>query len=339
MMTVLNTSLVGNLILARLLTAGKRPLSPAKLREDLSRLFPHPPIGEQWQGHLEELTQAGMITMKPLRLTESGRSEALAFLGLEALPPRTDWRALQRGYLVAKALGLDSEAKTLREKIQDEEGLAAYLLRSRYDVPLSGTATLKKVLEALACKQICIAVGIPPETTLVATRNGVLSRLINSPERLTWEKLQKEVPGHTTGTRLSGRNSLHEAVLKGWLERSTNSNPQERISIEESAREDFDLATFAVTVRAGALRCPSGRFGDNKVFISHVWSCLREETPFRHFDLESFKENLLKAHLAGLLQLERADLVQAMEPADVRESEIAYLNATFHFVLVERDRP
>jgi hypothetical protein len=34
----------------------------------------------------------------------------------------------------------------------------------------------------------------------------------------------------------------------------------------------------------------------------------------------------------------RADLVQAMDPQLVAESEIVYLNASFHFVLIEGDQ-
>ncbi len=40
------------------------------------------------------------------------------------------------------------------------------------------------------------------------------------------------------------------------------------------------------------------------------------------------------ANNARLLDLSRADLVQAMDPDDVRLSEVNYLNATFHFVRI-----
>jgi hypothetical protein len=50
-------------------------------------------------------------------------------------------------------------------------------------------------------------------------------------------------------------------------------------------------------------------------------------------------ERLVEANHAGLLHLSRADLVQAMDPADVRESEASYLGAPFHFIRIEEDRP
>ena len=90
---------------------------------------------------------------------------------------------------------------------------------------------------------------------------------------------------------------------------------------------------------AAARHCPTGWFGDNKVFVSHVWRQLHEEPGVPPLDLPAFKQRLVEANQAGLLTLSRADLVQVMDPADVRDSEIQYLNATFHFLLVERNRP
>lgn len=48
--------------------------------------------------------------------------------------------------------------------------------------------------------------------------------------------------------------------------------------------------------------------------------------------LDAFKRQLLSAHKAGLLVLARADLVAAMNPRDVAESETAHLEARYHFV-------
>src|SRR5205814_1644503 len=103
------------------------------------------------------------------------------------------------------------------------------------------------------------------------------------------------------------------------------------------AAEDFDREAFANTVTAAARTCPTGRFGGNKVFISHVWRQLADEPRFAPLGLDGFKQKLVEANRGNLLTLSRADLVQVMDPADVRESETAYLNAVFHFVLVEKE--
>ncbi len=52
--------------------------------------------------------------------------------------------------------------------------------------------------------------------------------------------------------------------------------------------------------------------------------------------LDDFKKKLLEANRRGLLTLMRADLVGAMDPAEVAQSEINDRGATFHFVSSNR---
>jgi hypothetical protein len=104
--------------------------------------------------------------------------------------------------------------------------------------------------------------------------------------------------------------------------------------------EPFDLAAFAATVRALAgTSPPQDRFHDNKVYIAALWRESQREPNFPRLALPEFKQRLVEANSQGLLHLSRADLVQAMDPQLVADSETAYLNATFHFVLLEGDRP
>ena len=91
---------------------------------------------------------------------------------------------------------------------------------------------------------------------------------------------------------------------------------------------------MAERVKAAARDCPTGRYGDHKVFIAHVWDRLRADPDFAGMDLDGFKRALAEANNLRLLDLSRADLVQAMDPEDVRRSEVHYLNATFHFVRI-----
>ena len=89
----------------------------------------------------------------------------------------------------------------------------------------------------------------------------------------------------------------------------------------------------------GAARtAKTGWFGDNKVFISHVWRALGEPNAWASHDgpdlLADFKARLVEAHQARLLSLSRADLVEAMPREDVAASETRYRRATFHFVRV-----
>ena len=96
----------------------------------------------------------------------------------------------------------------------------------------------------------------------------------------------------------------------------------------------LDLPSFAEQVKSAARTCPTGRFGDNKVFIVHVWRALQVVPPFKSMELATFKEQLAAANNARLLDLSRADLVQAMNPDDIRQSELQYFNATFHFIRI-----
>jgi hypothetical protein len=75
-----------------------------------------------------------------------------------------------------------------------------------------------------------------------------------------------------------------------------------------------------------------GRFG-RKVFISALWRQLRTHPQFKGVTLEQFKRNLYLAHKEQLLTLARADLVAAMDPSEVAESEYDAGGARFNFVV------
>ncbi len=94
----------------------------------------------------------------------------------------------------------------------------------------------------------------------------------------------------------------------------------------------FDLAQFARLVRNTAATSREGRFGDRKVFISALWRQLRDHPICARMDLALFKAHLVDANRADLLALHRADLVAAMDPAEVEASQTHYGTATFHFV-------
>jgi len=107
---------------------------------------------------------------------------------------------------------------------------------------------------------------------------------------------------------------------------------------EPTPPEPFDLPTFAATVRALAANSShQDRFHDNKVFIAALWRASQQEPNFPRISLPEFKQRLVEANSHNLLHLSRADLVSAMDPQLVAESETAHLNATFHFVLLEAD--
>jgi hypothetical protein len=107
--------------------------------------------------------------------------------------------------------------------------------------------------------------------------------------------------------------------------------------------DDVDLPSFASMVYALAADVEPdpnpdgrarGRFGDRKVFIAALRRALRA-TQYANLPHTAIDELLFRAHREQLLVLARADLVSAMDPDELRDSEIVVDGARFHFVIVE----
>jgi hypothetical protein len=188
-------------------------------------------------------------------------------------------------------------------------------------------------MEALVCQTL----RHPGETSLEGLMQTVLSRVIHSDDRLTKKELMTQLPRVAADAKDSKPDTLRASVIREWL---SGSRPESRPTPEPEPAAEFDLPAFAETVKALARTSPpEDRFGDNKVFIAAVWRASQREAGFPRMSLPEFKGRLVEANREGRLRLSRADLVQAMDPNRVAESETHYLNATFHFVLVEGDRP
>ena len=138
----------------------------------------------------------------------------------------------------------------------------------------------------------------------------------------------------TVGTEAAPLNikELRDEVVRRWLDHGLGGAAAPAVPSPFSA---LDLAEFADHVQATARACKTGRYGDNKVFIVHVWRALQNDPAFHGGDFPAFKGRLAEANNARLLNLARADLVQAMDPEDVHLSEVAYMNASFHFIRID----
>jgi hypothetical protein len=116
-----------------------------------------------------------------------------------------------------------------------------------------------------------------------------------------------------------------------------------RRSSRKAQDVNIDLRHFADTVLGVAQAVEEnptadgrarGRFG-RKVFIAAIRRGLKQ-TGYWRLTRARIDELLVDANRDGLLQLTRADLVGAMDPAEVRVSEIKSLGSTFHFVVADR---
>lgn len=139
--------------------------------------------------------------------------------------------------------------------------------------------------------------------------------------------------GKAVGARKSGSTEMRHALLRQWVaermaQAADTAGPQGKPDSIEVVQEP----EFTARVLAAAQACDTGWFGDNKVFISHVWRRLKQAGWPDAADEQEFKRRLVEAHQALRLRLSRADLVEAMNPADVAGSATHHLGETFHFI-------
>lgn len=106
--------------------------------------------------------------------------------------------------------------------------------------------------------------------------------------------------------------------------------------------DEIDIETFARTVREIARTIPAertrdglahGRFGSRKVFLAALRRQLGADPRFARMPRTAIDDLLVGANRAGLLELGRADLVAAMDPVEVRDSEINTPIARYHFLI------
>jgi len=89
----------------------------------------------------------------------------------------------------------------------------------------------------------------------------------------------------------------------------------------------------AIQAETGPDGRPRGRFGPEKVFIAAIWRRVRHDPRLAGMTERDFKRLLIQANRESALDLARADLVGAMDPTEVAQSEVSHMGATFHFVL------
>ncbi len=316
-----------SLVLARLLVPGKRGLTRAELKKNLEPFFQHrqtpTAFDDMLTGALAALDSAGLISAKPLALKDEGRKRALEFLGIDTLPARLNWKGVKDSFLLARALDLKDRTPETRKRLTTADGLRAALLSKSHALAGGEVPTLPRALQALAWKQLGV------ESSEPFTVHAVLARVLGIDGKPDRKKIGELLPAKAVTARNTKPDELRLAAIRRWLD---GAGPP----LADPARSDsaFNLAGFAEAVSEAARSAPTGRFGEHKVFISHVWRWLQEQRAFPTMDEAQFKTRLVEANRAGLLALSRADLVEAMDPEDVRTSETAYLNATFHFVQV-----
>ncbi len=294
---------IENLILVRLLASNNDYTSVSEIRKALGNFFPATwqdrEIKMQIEESLNNLELKAAISRNQRKssiITDSGSQQALFFLNIKELPIKMDWKKLKSLYLPALVLNL---TLTSDSEINwfSKDGFYSATLKKIYALPLNHTQkpTLKKAVESLLIKPL--------------------------------------------GLSKTGIGAMKTAVIRQWLEEEVlahNDKKAEAIEVTELAAEqvnEFDSKQFIQDVLDTAGECETGWFGDNKVFISHVWQDFSQKHPEYNLDEKTFKKYLVDSDRSVL---SRADLVSVMNPKYVAESETHYLDAIFHFIRVER---
>jgi hypothetical protein len=356
MNTQTSATTLGDLCLVRLLAAPGKRSSRFLLRRSLYPLFRDRLRPDEWKRAFDEafarLESDGLVTQRPLGLTEAGRTAAVAFLGVDALPADLSWKEIRNRYVVPLALGVPAS-----DRLADADGLRVQILRHKYDLPRTDDNSFAAVVNALVWRELGFESG--PELTLNALRARVLGRLLDAPAAATLRELKQRLPAHAVQAKGGGVEQLREALLHGWLDGAARDlapetkpsqpadvppppepEPEKGVTITPPPRgvEPLPLAEFAERVQQVAEECESGRYGDDKVFISHVWDRFHREAEYPGLTFETFKECLCQANRQGLLSLSQAEVPESVGLGDVQASEAWYDGRTpFHFIKVQRE--
>ena len=343
---------ISELILVRLLTAGDKGELGSKVRKDLEPLLSDrwtgPDLAAQVDRAIDDLESAGLVAGRPgkskraaprIALTDAGRRRSLEALGVAELRPRTTWASLRKTYLPAKALGLPASGEAAFKAMSSDPVFRAILLKRQYGLPTAEVPKLDDAIDALAWKLIGFE-GVTRRFDIKAVKTALLNRELGDGRAADFKKAAGRLVAHRAGARRDDGKELRDAVLRDWIAREVPGEseppaPQAEVHVPEPvAPTTLAPSELAERVKAAARDCPTGRYGDHKVFIAHVWDCLRTEPGFVAMDLDAFKRALAEANNLRLIDLARADLIQAMDPDEVRRSEVQYLGATFHFIRI-----
>lgn len=272
-------------------------------------------------------------------LTKSGNQAALTALGAESEPADTTWQSVKKLYLFARALDVPPPAT-----LPTPQARSAAVLSRHHRLGIGAEPTLTQVKHALAWRAIGGEPGKP--FTAEAAMAVLLNRMLGTKKAVPVNEALGRLAAKAAGASRAGAEEIEKSILSRWIqgvevvpavasqEHAASAAlvaPPEKVTPRLALPAGDDA--FALRAVAAARASKTGRFGDNKVFISHVLRQLASEG-FAVDDTDAVKARLVAAHQSGFLSLSRADLVEAMAPEDVDTSETRYRRATFHFVRI-----
>jgi hypothetical protein len=341
--------LVDQLVLARLLVAGEKGATTSELKKTLDPLLGHrfagAALAERLAQALVRLESAGLAHRTRKGKTErgtrtpEGQRRALEFLGLDHLPPVVKWDPIKKAYLAARALGLPAPKDKTVKHLSGDPGFKAALLKAQFDLPLDDYPTFDQALDALAWKLLGFEAAPGAKFNVKTVKAALVRRELEGSTRVDPKgdpkKEATKLLARKVGARQSAKDELRLAALRHWIDGASATPTTAPASAPAPAPViPLDLDTFARRVLEAARSSPTGQFGDDKVFVVHVFRTLSSDPVFATMGLDGFKQRLAEANNARRLDLSRANMVEAMDPNDVELSKVSYLGAEFHFICI-----
>jgi hypothetical protein len=313
------------LILARLSVTGRSRLSDAQVSRSLQPILARRLTPNEWRESysraISSLRQAAQIEPERLVLTAAGSDRLKAALGLRSAPKARDWREFRSRYLPHLVFA----GTRPRERIDPRLAVLA----ERLGVPIAARSTAESVLGAWLKRQLELE-GTP---SVEGVGLALLGRELGLRPKQKPAALLRQSLAVLSGATKDGADAVLDACLARWaFSRAEGSAPEPPRTAAPRALDDAFVQRAARKIER-ATRAPNARrFGPDKVFIASVWESLARDPELCALGEAGFKKLLVEAHRRGLVGLERADMVAAMDPRDVAASETRHLSATYHFI-------
>jgi hypothetical protein len=234
-----------------------------------------------------------------LQLTEAGRRSAAEILGVANIPARQKKLEWAKRVLLLRSMDVVPTVPAL-STAGTAAVFAARIVARRHNVDRKIETDPSKVLNVLARRALGLE-GKPTALTFAEAFSAVF--------------LLGHSPTPLDDVGANGHNGPAAGTVLLRL-------------------QDCDLREFAQRVMDAARSAETRRW-HGAVFISQVWSTLQARGELGT-TFEKFKRRLIEAHQEKLIELSRADLVEAMPTADVTASETVHSGARFHFVRLEQ---
>ncbi len=227
--------------------------------------------------------------------TAEGRRLALAALGVAELRPRTTWAVIRKTYLPAAALGLPASGEAALQGDGVRPGRPRRAAQTAVRAadrrgPQAGRRDRRPGLEADRLRGRARRSSTPR-----AVKAAILNRELGDGRAVRLQEGRRP-PGRPRGRRTPRRRRRSCATpscAAGSVRPPANrsgppigrlrplANPGRRARASSIRLAPLDPAALAERVKAAARDCSTGRYGDHKVFIAHVWDRLRSAARLR----------------------------------------------------------